>query len=180
MKIKFGALFIAIFIGLAAAPIRAQDSKIDETKCSIETVDAVLKVYLDSIQKIIDSHSQDPLAVSNFLQAAANTANELRATCDGLIFSGKKQTVVGPVRIPEGIYRAIATTKKYMAVHVDATEGECGVGTRMSTISLFNLSEGEGNDGAEAVFVSKDCRALITIDNVNAEWKLEFQRISTD
>lgn len=176
---KFILFVLLVSMFVAALPALAQSSPA-EPDCDIKSLLDLLDRVSTSIKEVKDGKPTDPLKVSDFLQTLANAANKTRAYCDGLAFTGDKQLVIGPVTIPEGLYRAKATTTGYMAVQVDAISGECGVGVRMSATHLFILSKGEGDKGAEAVFNSKGCDALITVDNVQTDWQLAFERISTD
>jgi hypothetical protein len=65
-------------------------------------------------------------------------------------------------------------------VKVTATEGECGAGSDGSSEFLFTLFEGDAADGADVLFTSKGCKALIEFSNITKDWTLAFERISTD
>ncbi len=67
-----------------------------------------------------------------------------------LIFNGTANTVIGPIQIPAGVYRATATTAGFFIASVTATEGECGAGSSFLLPGLFILSAGEATNGAEA------------------------------
>lgn len=117
--------------------------------------------------------SDDPAQVLRSLKVDISL---FEASCSALSFSSEiegLQPVIGPVEIPEGVYRAIATTEAAMIVQVDAIEGECegrGFG------SLFNLSGGQGVDGAESLFISEGCTAFISISNTREPWTLVFEK----
>lgn len=177
-KIVF-ALLLLCALGFAS-PVIAQEVVAKPYTCDLATIQKVIDVYIKGLEDLKANKSTDPVNISKVLQILSNNSNTLRAACDELAFSGSKQLVIGPVTIPAGIYRAKATTIGYMGVVIDAISGECGVGTRMSSIHLFNISKGEGNDGAEAVFVSENCSALITVDNVREDWQLSFERITPE
>jgi hypothetical protein len=80
---------------------------------------------------------------------------------------------IGYVAIPSGQYLVTATTDAYMIVQVLEISGTCDSGRG----SLFNFSEGEGADGAEAVFESEDCVAVILVTNTREPWTLEFEAL---
>lgn len=94
-----------------------------------------------------------------------------------LEFSDNKAKVIGPVEIPAGIYRAIATTTGYLIEHVTALSGECGAGTNFLSEGVFSVSSGEANNGAETIFTSKGCSALIEVSNTQTEWKISFELV---
>lgn len=92
-----------------------------------------------------------------------------------LSFSGNKDQVLGPITIPNGIYRARVTTAQSIIVEINPISGECGQGTGnyLSTL-LFSLNEA---NGAEAVLTSRGCRTLIAVSLVSAPWTLEFEKV---
>lgn len=92
-------------------------------------------------------------------------------------YTGTDATVLGPVEIPVGIYRATLTTDKYASISVTPTQGECGAGSSFLTPGLFIIMEGQAANGAEAVFTSRGCTALIEVSNVQAAWKLRFEKV---
>jgi len=95
--------------------------------------------------------------------------------CTGLAFSSERdgmQPVIGPVVIPEGIYRVTATTASFMIAHITALQGECGDG-----YSLFNVTQGNATNGVQAVFESAGCEALIEVSNTREAWTLEFEKL---
>lgn len=95
-----------------------------------------------------------------------------------LVFNGTGSTVIGPVNIPVGLYRATFTTGGFGAVTITTSEGECGAGSGFLTPGLFNEMAGEATNGAEAVFTSRGCRALIEVSNVQEPWTLVFEAVN--
>lgn len=168
-------MIVMFFILLSITmPTAAQDAP---TGCDITSLQQNIADLYAAFKTVHEGNPTDAAKVLTFLDSAAIVINQVRATCAGLSFSGDKQVVIGPVTIPAGIYRAKATTESYLIVHVDALDGECGVGTRMSSSSLFNISDGQAVAGAEAVFKSENCSALITVENVFKPWTLTFEGI---
>lgn len=112
------------------------------------------------------------------LSAARMDIAALEAVCAGLSWSGKADKVIGPVTIPEGVYRATATTKGYMIVHVTPIDGECGAGSgSFLSQGLFSASKGEATNGAEAIMTSRECSALLEISNVQSDWSLTLEKL---
>lgn len=107
---------------------------------------------------------------------SATLTPEPTATVAPLVFSGQGGTVLGPVTIPAGIYRATFTTGGYGIVAFTVNEGACGAG-RFMTPGLFNESAGDATNGAEAVLTSESCRTLIEISNVQQPWALVFELV---
>jgi hypothetical protein len=128
-------------------------------------------------QSVIDTPI--PTATPTATATATPTVTPtMTSTPKPLIFNDSAAKVIGPVEIPAGTYRAKMTTAKYITVSVTATSGECGAGTSFLSPGLFILLEGQATQGAEAVFTSKGCNALIEVSNVQAPWSLEFEKVS--
>jgi hypothetical protein len=99
----------------------------------------------------------------------------LRAGCSGLSWNSDDegmQPVIGPVEIPEGLYRLTATTEGYIIVQHEIIDGECD-----EDYALFAESDGDATDGAQRTFNSAGCEVLITIDNVTEPWTLAFEKL---
>lgn len=155
----------------------------DPLNISIQLTDALNQAQRDMAQ------SKDLIAIFDQLDQAIQT---LRETCAGggestteaqpeapstLSFSGDADTVIGPVDIPAGTYRATATTDGYLIVHITAISGECGAGTSRLSEGLFSLSKDDATNGAEAIFTSRDCSALMEVSLVSVPWTLEFEKV---
>lgn len=86
------------------------------------------------------------------------------------------QPVIGPVDIPDGIYRATVKTDGFFIGKIEPVAGECLTGT----LGLFNLSQGISTDGASSLVGSVECRGLIQISNTTEPWTLEFYAIDLE
>lgn len=80
--------------------------------------------------------------------------------------------LIGPIVFEDGYYRATLTTDGYMIMYVHTAAGTCGPKT-----SLFNLSAGEGSEGAEALITSKECIGYLSIGNNSLPWTLTIEPI---
>lgn len=87
--------------------------------------------------------------------------------------------MIGPIDIAAGTYRATATTAGFIIVQVNPTAGECGVAMGLIGYSpgLFIISQGQAANGAEAIFTSESCTALIEVSNVQGPWTLTFEKV---
>lgn len=113
------------------------------------------------------------------------TAHEMRfflaamdGICRGYHWSSEVdglQPVIGPVMFQDGLYRVTVITEGFYILEVEAIEGDCE--TRRSD-TIFNLSSGEGSDGAQSTFDATGCTALFAASNVSDEWELSFELIS--
>jgi hypothetical protein len=109
---------------------------------------------------------------------ATATNTETPAPAPTLEFSGDAATVLGPVDVAAGVWKAKATTDGYMIVSVTPLSGECGAGSKtFMTPGLFLIMAGQATNGAEAVLFSKGCSALIEISNVQSGWALRLEKV---
>jgi hypothetical protein len=176
-KLVIVALLVLV-LGSVAYTVAAQNANPQPPAgCNVDTLTALAdtfqKAHNDAVKAI---EAGDLTTAMTSLSSTNAQVAELQAVCDGLSFSGKKDEVIGPVQIPAGTYRARATTTGFIIVDVTATDGECGAGSYMSS-GLFSLSKGDANDGAEAIFTSNDCTALIEVSLVQAAWTLTFEKV---
>lgn len=177
MKNVLRILIVVFSLLLALSPLSAQDTAEDAPACDLDTVNNVIDVYTDALAKLKASGETDPVKLVNELEDLALGAARLRATCDGLAFTGSSQKVIGPVEFPEGTYRVTARTGGAMIALVTVAEGECGQGQYMSA-NLFLLMS-TGKEGSETLFVSKGCTALIEVSNVQGDWAMDFENLTT-
>lgn len=146
--------------------------------CDAAAFEDVIAQFINELE--VMRETLDPTTAADKLQELANSANMIRATCDGLAFEDDKQSVVGPVEFPAGVYRATFTTEGYGAVSVNPLSGNCGQGSgSFLTPSLFLIMGGNATEGAESIFSSEECNALIEVSNVQGAWSLTFERLST-
>jgi hypothetical protein len=179
--VKSRLLIITILTALllsVTSILSAQDASKPEFSCDLPTLQKAIDVYVSELGKLVDSKETDTTKISDTLQEMANTANIMRATCDGYVFEGKKQTVLGPIEFPAGVYKAVAKTTGNMFAILTPTDGECGQGPGHSS-NLFLISEGDATDGAETVFSSNGCTVLIEVSEIQADWSLSFERVTT-
>ena len=170
---------IAIVLGLLAGllPTNAQDTLPEGcTADALTLVMGAIQAANDVAGKAIKAG--DLKSAIEALDTIKTDAITLDSFCGELSWSGKAASVIGPVTIPEGVYRAIATTTGFITVKITATDGECGEGDPdYLRPTLFNLSEGAADSGAQAVLTSKECTALIQISNVQTDWALVFEKV---
>ncbi len=111
--------------------------------------------------------------------AIRDAASIAAAACSGLTFSSDAEgmmPVIGPVEIPEGIYRVTLVTEGFFIMKIDALDGECGEGSRMSS-GAFSVMQDTATNGAQIVVNSEGCEALLSISNVTQPWTLEFEKL---
>jgi len=87
------------------------------------------------------------------------------------------QPVLGPVTIPDGVYRIRLVTDGFFSAELEELEGTCDLST---TFGFFNIMMDAASGGAEVLFVSSGCEALITTSNVTKAWTLDFYQLGPD
>lgn len=176
------------FFALFAAPAYAQDA-CDPLNISIHLTTALTEAQknMSDGDDLGDVFDQLEASIENLRvicapgsgEASAETepAAPVETVSSELSFEGDAATVIGPVDIPAGTYRATIKTAGYSIIQISAISGECGAGTSFLSPSLFILMEGQAATGAEAIVTSNKCSALIELSNITAPWTLEFEKL---
>jgi hypothetical protein len=167
--LRITALILVILLLIPALVVTAQDETedCDYTK-AIETITELTALLPDA---------DDPVEVMDEITSVIAAA---KIECSGLSFNSDDdglEAVIGPVDIPEGLYRATATADGFLAVQIEPLEGDCGPTGFGSAI--FNLSQGDAVDGAESLLESDGCSALIITSNTGFTplWTLTFEKL---
>jgi len=159
---------LALLLMASAVSVLAQD---DAPVCDAAGTADVLAGLVEALRT-----AESPIEAISAVRDAASMA---AAACSGLNFSSDVEgmmPVIGPVGIPEGLYRVTLTTEGYFGMTVDALDGVCGEGTRMSS-RAFNVFSGTATAGAEIVIISEGCEALFSVSNVTAPWTISFEKL---
>lgn len=162
---------LGVALMLAVLPMSAQDEAEPVEGCEAAALADTLAELVEAVREAED--------VAGALREVASAAGVAAAACDGLAFDSEKDgmmPVIGPVTIPEGIYRVTLTTEGYYILGLDVLEGECGQGERFRS-SLFLISRGDATDGAQVVLNSTGCETLLSISNVTDPWVLDFEKL---
>lgn len=111
--------------------------------------------------------------ILGLLRALASDIARMDAACSGLHFEGSGQKLLGPVVLPEGVYRLTASGDDgFGIVEFTMLDGECGEGNRMSP----NVLSGDVTQDVEVVVVSAGCEVLIDA-NMDDNWELVFEQL---
>ncbi len=165
-----GMAIVAALLLASVAGVAAQD-----TACTLDD----LEITLTALEALV-AEAQDAEDVAEAIPIVGEIgaiASESLARCGPLAWEGETAQLLGPADIDAGFYRATVLTEGYFSAQVVSVSGECGQGPRMSQF-LFNLSGGEASDGAEALFVSEGCTALIETGNISEPWNLTLEKIN--
>ncbi len=158
-------------------PLSAQDDDfIGCATITLEELQTMVTEDLAAMEKAVATSD-----VERWVEVARGLRNTL-AIVDGFCrgFSWDSETegqlpVIGPVLFPDGLYRATVTTNDYLTLRIETLSGDCDPGGGRA---LFILSADDASDGAQAVFRSDSCAALIEISRVDEDWELSFELIS--
>lgn len=159
--------FILLILLSISFSVSAQDDS-PASDCDLTTLSPLLDTAQDALA------GDDAKAALEALSVVRNAIAQAQAACSQLTFTSEEYgqiAVIGPVEIPAGVYRASVTTDGYFIADVTLLDGEC------DDRNLFNLTEGEASNKAEAVFKSEGCTVLIETDNTREPWTLIFSRI---
>ncbi len=165
---RIGLLVLALLLMVGAANVLAQD---DAPACDAAATADVLAGLVEAVRT-----AESPIEALGAVRDAASIA---LAACGGLNFSSDVEgmmPVIGPVEIPEGIYRVTVITDGYFIASFDVLDGQCGDG-RLFLPGLFIVSAGDATEGAQAVVNSEGCETLISIENVTEDWSLSFEKL---
>ena len=156
--------FLALF--LLSTVVIAQDD--DTTECNLD----------GALQAIADITTSTEEATIDTLAEIDALISEARIACEGFTFSSEEYgllPVIGPITIPEGIYRATATTPGFFITESTPLSDGCG---RDVERSWFILSAGEATEGAQVVIeVESDCELLLEISTATESWLIELERL---
>jgi hypothetical protein len=158
--------FLIIFLLIIAAGVFAQEEEVPE-ECQAEAVATTLEELAGQVREEETS-----------LDDVLSDLRALQSTCAGLSFTSEEegmQPVLGPISLPEGLFRVTATTGGYMIAELEVLDGDCearGMGGM-----LFLLTAGQGDDGAQELLESQGCEMLLTIGNTNEAWTLDFEKL---
>lgn len=154
---------LAAILLICALPALAQESA---GECAPEELAA-------SISERLASAGEDREGLIDLLRTMAGEIAANDAACSGLSFEGSGQKLLGPVELPEGIYRVTASGDDgFGIVEFTVLAGECGEGNRMSP----NVLDGDVTQDVEVVVMSAGCEVLIDA-NMDDRWTLVFEQL---
>ncbi len=166
-------LMIVLVVAVSVLPVGAQgDDEAPELVCEL----ADLELHVNAIEQQVQTAvaAEDAQTVYDSLIAARRFMTELDSLCLGLDFEGDSSSVVGPVFIPEGVYRVNAAVDDFFIMQVVPLTGECGA--RFG--ALFNESSSDSPGRvAQALLTSGGCEAVFEISNVDEAFSVTFEKL---
>jgi hypothetical protein len=169
-------IFALLMVSLLAigSPLAAQDTNSACTSALVNDTVSSANGLLEEANEQFASN-QDSTTLATTLADVVSQLRILQANCTGLSFTGRSNTVLGPIDFPDGTYRVQVTTDGFFIASIEQLGGTCE--TRLSD-TLFLLTAGGATQGAETTFTTSGCSALIAIDNATSSWTLNFENVS--
>ena len=169
-------LIVLVLLVLPTSLTQAHHDQLCQVDFYQRTFDTLVEYANIGKIAIGDGNAQGALnAVNNIRQITAT----VQALCTGLSFNSDTDGLtgsLGPVQIPLGIYQANLKTNGDITINVTSLEGEC------EAAPLFDLSSGQAIApvGANVIFQSGECIAMVDITNATDPWTLQFERLNID
>jgi hypothetical protein len=132
--------------------------------------DAAMATFLEELTALIGTQT-DYKTPFEFLDAIALAVETQRFTCSGMVLSGvpvegSSKVILGPIKIPDGLYRVVMTSPDDILIQFTKLSGDC-------FYSNF-FAEGDATNGSEELLETEDdCEVLIEVD-ADAEWEFRF------
>lgn len=170
-------LLVAALLALGAAATIAQPPP-PPTECSPDyqaEAQAAFVQYLQAATTALEGGDTATWLLNlRYLRIISAAADAL---CSELAFSSETsglQAVIGPVLFPDGIYRVTLTTTGFAIIKPEVLGGECETA---DFGGLYNIMQGRASDGAQTLFTTTGCLALLTVSNTSQPWTLTFELI---
>lgn len=105
-----------------------------------------------------------------------NSIASQSAACGGLAFNSDNegfQPVIGPVELPDGIWKVTFTTGGYVLLNATTLTGDCG--GYDDEFLILSAGKGDAVKGKQEVMTTSDsCSLLLTVGMADEDWTLEF------
>jgi len=167
---KSARFLIVVFVLSIASTLFPTVAQETASACTKDKVDLAVAAVAKSAQDA--QAASDPKAAVDILASTVTEVAMLQADCNGLSFTGKTPTLLGPITIPAGIYKAIVKSSGHLTSVLTVLDGECGQGSgSYLATALFIGVESD----AETIFSSSGCSLLIEMQD--PDWALKFTKI---
>lgn len=164
-------IFALLIVLFSASVLLAQDTTALEP-ADVCTEDET-QAFTDSLLALIQSPAEGGLFEQ--LDALQNAVMTHRWKCTGMVLSGEPEAgkavvVLGPISIPDGIYRVTLTTDEFFILGATELSGDCRL--------HFAESDGDASAGTEQIYeYDDDCTMLLEIE-AEAPWEIRFVLVS--
>lgn len=168
--------FIAALIGTIGACVLATfiTAAQESTACDQAAYEAIATALDDYAAQLRDTAGDPDTA----LRELRDYASIQVAACTGLSFDSDTegaQPLIGPIEIPEGLYRATFTSEGNGIIGFEAIDGECEADRGGNMFAV--IRDGEASGGVESLVTSEGCTALLKFDSTSDPWALTFEKI---
>jgi hypothetical protein len=178
--------FLVILVFALSLPVSAQQSP-QPTCTTVEVNQAIMSLMSEISLMQVSALENNIDAVMLSISSMRAQLDALETTCNGdepattntetaLEFVGQGARVIGPITIPEGVYRIAAdfTADSSLAIgsaNIQKLSGECGL--EFSDVTPLFISQG-GRE--ETVFRSSGCEALLEMAGTMS-WRIVFEKV---
>ncbi len=171
---QIGSVIAIIVFVLLYVANRGQAQDDEPLNCDAAARVDLNAIIVEAVDKL--SAETDPLAWLAQVRDLRNGLAMMDAACMALSFSAERdggQPVLGPLSFPDGVWKVTLTTPGFAVIQFTALEGDCD---DSNTAYLFTEMSGDAETGASKVFTtSGNCSALVTLENTEAPWTLNFE-----
>lgn len=166
MKYRF--LLKILLLILATTPLTILHAQDDVPECD----------YTPTLEEIINL-ATEPDDAAAALDEIAAIISAAKIECSGLSFNSEDegmQPLIGPITLPEGMYRATLTIDGMGMVSMESLDGNCG--EDQFGLPLFMVME-MGESETQALVDAGGGECLIKFENVTMvdEWTLTFEKL---
>ena len=173
-KVRF--LLIVFIAAAMPGPLLAHHDQLCQDEFYQRTFDAIVQYSNQGKTAMSSGDSVGALAAINSIRQMTAT---IQALCTGLSFNSDTAGLtgsLGPVQIPLGIYQANLKTNGDISISVTPVDGDCAASP------LFDLASGQAIAplGANIIFQSGECIAMVEITHATDPWSLQFERLNID
>ncbi len=139
----------------------------ETTTCAPDDYVAIADLLETAAADLRESDDPGVLLTERLYQIALAQAECSALTFDSATYG--QEAVIGPVTIPAGVYRLIATAPEIFGVGFTVLSGECDD-------PFLGYTGGEAAEGAQSVFESEGCDVLIETEHADT-WSIVFEKI---
>lgn len=164
---SFSIVVLMAAVGLGV--VFSQDEAV-VADCDLEAIAEEISIYVTALPLV-----EDPW---NALDVIDDLVSVARIECFGMSFSSEvdgRQPVLGPILVPDGLYRVRANTEGFFQLTIMVLGGDCDIGGFGDL--MFNEFAGDANPVETLLDAENDCEAMFTVSLADEEWTLEFEKI---
>jgi hypothetical protein len=161
---------VLLVLVILSGMVLAQDTTAVQPENVCTEADA--QAFTDALLSKIESPGDN---LFEHLDALTTEIETQRWKCSGMVLSGEPEAgkavvVLGPISIPNGIYRVTLTTEEFFVADETELSGDCNL--------FFAEADGDASAGTEEIFeFEDDCTMLLEVE-AEAAWEIRFVQVS--